>query len=125
MNGDSQHFIIADDDHELRFMIRHVILRHYPHAEISEAADGTEALRLYVDGGADLMVIDHMIPNLNGTELIRELRSLKAGIPLVMVSNLPEAKEEAMTAGATCFLDKKTINPNLGYFLPALLAPKK
>ncbi|HZQ46207.1 MAG TPA: response regulator transcription factor [Verrucomicrobiae bacterium] len=125
MNRSSQHFIIADDDHELRFMIKHVILREYPDAEISEAADGEEALQLYITGGADLMVIDHKIPRLNGTDLIRELRTRKAGIPLVMVSNLPEAKEEAMTAGATCFLDKKSINPNLGYFLPALLGLKK
>jgi CheY-like chemotaxis protein len=124
-DSDNRHFIIADDDHELRFMIRHVISRLYPDAEISEAADGEAALELYLNGGADLMVIDHLIPRLNGTELIRELRTRKAGIPLVMVSNHPEAKEEAMTAGATCFLDKKTINPNLGYFLPALLSPKK
>lgn len=106
-------------------MIRHVILRQYPNAQISEAADGEAALQLYVDGGADLMVIDHLIPRLNGTELIRELRTRRAGIPLVMVSNMPQAKDEAMTAGATCFLDKKSINPNLGYFLPGLLPPKK
>ena len=106
-------------------MIRHVILRQYPDAEISEAADGEAALQLYVAGGADLMVIDHMIPLLNGTDLIRELRTRKAGIPLVMVSNLPQAKDEAMTAGATCFLDKKSINPTLGYFLPGLLPPRK
>lgn len=106
-------------------MIRHVILRQYPDAEISEAADGEAALQLYVDGGADLMIIDHLIPLMNGTELIRELRTRKAGIPLIMVSNLPEAKAEAITAGATCFLNKKSINPDLGYFLPALLSPKR
>ncbi len=125
VSRDNRHFIIADDDHELRFMIRRVILREYPDAEISEAANGEEALQLYADGGADLMIIDHMIPRLNGTELIRELRTRHASIPLVMVSNMPEAKDEAMTAGATCFIDKKTLNPNLGYFLPALLSPKK
>ncbi len=106
-------------------MIRYIILRGYPDAEISEAADGETALQLYVDGGADLMIIDHLIPGLNGTELIRELRTRKVGIPLVMVSNLPEAKDEAITAGATCFLNKKSLNPDLGYFLPALLSPEK
>src|SRR5689334_21813528 len=103
MDRRSYHFIVADDDHELRFFVRRILLKEYPDATVSEAANGEEALELYNRAGADLMVIDHMIPFLNGTDLIRELRTRKASIPLVMASNHPEAREDAMTAGATFF----------------------
>ena len=39
---------------------------------------GQEALRLYEKSGADLMVIDHDLPLLNGADLVRELRTRKA-----------------------------------------------
>jgi DNA-binding NarL/FixJ family response regulator len=121
MNRRKNRFIIADDDPDLRFCVRRIILKVYPDATVGEAANGEEALAMYDQTGADLMVIDHMIPFLNGTDLIRKLRARKVSIPLVMVSNLPQAKNDAMTAGATCFLDKNKLNPDLGYFLPAML----
>src|SRR5271169_2110579 len=76
-------FIIADDDPDLRFFVRRIILKVYPDATVAEAANGEEALEMYDQKGADLMVIDHMIPFLNGTDLIRKLRARKVSIPLV------------------------------------------
>ncbi len=124
MNRGINRFIIADDDPDLRFCVRRIILKVYPDATVGEAATCEEALEMYEKNGADLMVIDHRIPLSNGTELIRTLRARKVSIPLVMVSNLPQAKNEAMTAGATCFLAKDRLNPDLGYFLPAMLPEK-
>jgi two-component system nitrate/nitrite response regulator NarL len=121
MSRNNIRFIIADDDPDLRASIRKIILKVCPDAMVGEAATGEEVLELYENGGADLMVIDHKMPLLDGTEIIRTLRENKVSIPLVMVSNLPEAKEEAMAAGATFFLDKSKLIPDLGYFLPAML----
>lgn len=121
MSRSNNRFIIADDNPDERFFVRRIILKVYPDAKVSEAANGEEALEMFDKGGADLMVIDHMIPYLNGTDLIRRLRARKVAIPLVMVSNLPQAKDDAMTAGATCFLDKAKLQPDLGYYLPAML----
>ena len=125
MSEQRYRFIVADDDPDSRYFVRRILLKQYPDAQVAEAADGEEALELYDREGADLMVIDHMIPFLNGTDLIRKLRARQASIPLVMASNLPDAKEQAMTAGATFFLDKKVLNTDLGYYLPALMHKKK
>jgi two-component system, OmpR family, response regulator ResD len=125
MSEQRYRFIVADDDPEIRFFVRRIILKQYPDAQVAEAADGEAALELYDRDGADLMVIDHLIPFLNGTDLIRKLRARHASIPLVMASNLPESKAQAMTAGATFFLDKKVLNQDLGYYLPALMHKKK
>ena len=116
-----QHFIIVDDDRDVRYFIRRVILRHFPEAGISEAGDGQEALRMYEQLNPDLMVIDHDLPLLNGADLIRELRTRQPALPLVMVSNFPAARELAMAAGATMFFEKGAVNAGLAGSLPALL----
>ena len=118
----NRHFIVVDDDKDVRYLIRRVISRSYPAARISEAADGLEALKIFEGAGADLMIIDHNLPSWNGADLIRELRSRAVKIPLVLMSNFPAVGDLAMAAGATSFVDKREINPCLADYLPTLLA---
>ncbi len=121
MSGQSRRFIIADDDPESRFFVMRILLKLYPDATIAEAGTGEEALELCEWGGADLMIIDHKMPMIDGTALIRELRDRQISIPLVMVSHLPQAKDAAMKAGATLFLDKDRVQADLGNCLQAML----
>lgn len=121
MDRPKRHFIVVDDDKDVRYFIRRVIQRRFPRSEIVEAADGLEALRLYETKCADLMVIDHNLPSLSGTDVIRELRARSATIPIVMVSSFPAVLKEAMTAGATSFVSKDEINPALADQMAALL----
>jgi CheY-like chemotaxis protein len=123
MDRPKRHFIIVDDDKDVRYFIRRVIRRRFPSVEIGEASDGVEALRLFEHGGADLMVIDHNLPSMSGADLVRELRARNATLPIVMVSSFPAAREEAMRAGATSFVSKDEINPALGEQLANLLNP--
>jgi len=122
MDRPKRHFIIVDDDKDVRYFIRRVIQRRFIGVEIGEASDGLEALRLFEHGGADLMVIDHNLPLLSGTDLVRELRARNTTIPIVMVSSFPAVRAEAMTAGATSFVSKDEINPGLADQLVNLLA---
>ena len=121
MDRPKQHFIIVDDDKDVRYFIRRVIQRRFVGVEIREAGDGVEALRLFEHGGADLMVIDHNLPSMSGADLVRELRSRKAILPIVMVSSFSAARDEAMAAGATTFVCKDEINPALADQLVNLL----
>jgi CheY-like chemotaxis protein len=122
MDRPKQHFIIVDDDKDVRYFIRCVIQRRFTGVQIGEAADGVEALRLFEHGGADLMAIDHNLPSMSGAELVRELRARNAVMPIVMVSSFSAVKEEAMAAGATSFVSKDKINPALADELANLLA---
>ena len=98
-----------------------IVLKLYPDATIAEAGTGEEALEMYEWGGADLMIIDHKMPMIDGTALIGELRAREITIPLIMVSNLPQAKDAAMKAGATLFLDKDRLEADLGSCLETML----
>ncbi len=49
------------------------------------AANGTEALKKFEQGGIDLILLDLMIPEISGTEVCRQIRS-KSKVPIIMLT---------------------------------------
>jgi CheY-like chemotaxis protein len=55
--------------------------------EVVEAGSAEEALRLMGEGlHADLLVTDHLMPGLSGVDLVRDLRSRRRNLPVLIVS---------------------------------------
>ena len=58
---------------------------------VVEATSAEEALRLVNRGDAfDLLVTDHLMPGMSGTDLARTVRSAKPGLPVLLVSGYAE-----------------------------------
>ena len=55
--------------------------------EVVAVATGPDALTAFDDGGADLVLLDLMLPGLSGTEVCRELRA-RSNVPVIMLNNL-------------------------------------
>ncbi|MEE9964147.1 MAG: response regulator transcription factor [Propionicimonas sp.] len=53
--------------------------------EVAAAADGTSGLAAYDRGGADIVLLDLMMPGLSGTEVCRQLRT-RGSVPIIMVT---------------------------------------
>jgi two-component system, OmpR family, response regulator RegX3 len=53
--------------------------------EVAVAATGTEALATFDRSGADLVLLDLMLPELSGTEVCRELRQ-RSNVPIIIVT---------------------------------------
>jgi two-component system response regulator RegX3 len=53
--------------------------------EVSVADDGIKAIELFDRTGADLILLDLMIPGLSGTEVCRQIR-LKSSVPIIMLT---------------------------------------
>ena len=53
--------------------------------DVVEAADGTEGLAAYDKGGADIVLLDLMMPGVPGTEVCRQLRQ-RGPVPVIMVT---------------------------------------
>ncbi|GKU79414.1 hypothetical protein L3i20_v238110 [Paenibacillus sp. L3-i20] len=76
--------LIADDDAHIRELIP-LFLSNEGY-EIEEASDGAEALSIVENNRIDLVVLDIMMPKVDGWELCKEIRQLDSNIPLLMVS---------------------------------------
>ncbi|MCS6712263.1 response regulator transcription factor [Brachybacterium sp. EF45031] len=53
--------------------------------EVAVAATGTEGLRIFSTHGADLVLLDLMLPGMSGTEVCREIRRT-SGVPVIMLT---------------------------------------
>jgi DNA-binding response OmpR family regulator len=86
--------LVVDDDPTVREVVVSYLRAH--HHDVVEAADGETALRLFTREKADLVVLDLMLPDLDGLEVCRRLRRV-ADVPVVMLTAL--GAEEDRVAG--------------------------
>ena len=73
------------------------------------AVDGVEALILAYEKHPDLILLDLMLPRLDGTSVLRALKAdpITAPIPIVVVTALSEKNEQKlMDEGAAAFVEK-------------------
>ncbi len=75
--------LIADDEAEIRDLLR--LYLENEHYTVLEAADGTEALRLFRSVHIDLCLLDIMMPGTDGYHVLKELRRT-SNIPVLMLS---------------------------------------
>ena len=100
--------LVADDDLEILALVaRH--LTALP-AEVVEASDGEEALRLAQREKPDLVVLDVMMPGMSGWEVCRAIREDEAmnDTGVIMLTGIGERLNEMTSPlyGADGFLDK-------------------
>lgn len=75
--------LIADDEPNIRQVIREYA--EFNHHQVEEAADGMEALQLCEEQDFDLVILDVMMPRLDGFTACKEIRKRK-DIPIIMLS---------------------------------------
>ena len=61
--------------------------------QVIEAEDGREAMRLWRDQGADLVITDILMPDKNGLEVIIELQALSPSTPIVVITDGGQSKQ--------------------------------
>ena len=86
MSSSIKTILIADDDEDLRLLV-HVTL-DTPTYQILTAANGSQVLEIVKQRPPDLLILDWMMPGLNGDEVIIRLRQNPdtADIPVVMLT---------------------------------------
>lgn len=97
--------LIADDDREIRELIKTYMERELYEADI--AADGEEAIRLFDPGRYSLVILDLMMPKVDGIEVCRQIRS-KSNVPIVMLTakDLETDKIVGLGVGADDYITK-------------------
>jgi adenylate cyclase len=105
----SQGFILVVDDEEQNRSLLQGALEAKGY-EIAEAENGLDALQKIAERAPDVILLDVMMPNMDGFEVCRLLKKnfQTAHIPILMVTALSDRKERLMgiEAGANDFLNK-------------------
>src|SRR6267378_4424587 len=100
--------LVVDDDPSQRLLMGKVL--EHKGFKVIEAADGIEGYQLYERHRPDLLLVDVMMPRMNGYELCRTLRSHahSAYVPIVVVTSVDDMPSiaRAYDAGATEFVAK-------------------
>lgn len=78
--------------------------------EVITASTGEEAMKKISEPGLDVILLDLMLPNFDGFEILKKVRSMedKKHIPVIVFSNLSEQKaiDKSKELGATDFMVK-------------------
>ena len=119
------HVLVVDDDKNTRLLMR--ALLEGEHYTVTLAASGEEALSAMERTHVDLVVLDLMMPRMDGYEFTRELRAASNDLPILMVSarQLPEDRKKGFLAGIDDFMVKPVDEEELLLRIKALLRRAK
>jgi CheY-like chemotaxis protein len=115
--------LVVEDSKFLRVEKEHTLKK--AGYSVLTAVDGLEALQVARDGHPDLILLDMMLPKLDGPSVLRELKKdpVTAQIPVVVVTALCQKNEQKLLKdGAAAFLEKGSL---LGSSEPLLYTIKK
>ena len=119
------HVLVVDDDKNTRLLMR--ALLEGAHYTVTLAANGAEALSAMERNHVDLVVLDLMMPRMDGYEFTRELRAASNDLPILMVSakQLPDDRKKGFLAGIDDFMVKPVDEEELLLRIKALLRRAK
>ena len=123
---DSVRVMLVEDHTAFRQALA-FLLGHEPDIEVVAQAGSLAQARetlLLVEGHLDVAVLDLVLPDGDGSELIGELRRRNPGVSIVVLSAAmgPGHLEEAVKAGADAVLDKVESPPTIAYEVRRLSA---
>jgi len=106
--------LVAEDHDDTRFMLRTMLeIRGYA---VLEAEDGEEAVRLAESNRPDIILMDAMLPHLDGLSATRRIHAQLGEVPVIFLSGHahPAFHATALSAGGIEFLVKPVSLAELG-----------
>lgn len=112
--------LIVEDDEAARTL---TAARLKPYYDVKTACDGREALRVLERHHVDLAIVDVMMPNMNGYELVEALRASRMNLPVLMLTALDSfsAMRDGFASGIDDYLTKPVNHEELRWRVKAML----
>lgn len=104
--------ILVVDDIQVNIDAVQSILKYYlPEYEVISAQSGTEALKLADTKQPEVVLLDYLMPNMNGFEVSQQLKKMEStkNIPVLMISALGDnsnIRTQGLNSGADAFISK-------------------
>lgn len=100
------HILVVEDDPEMRsYLVQGLTQAGHT---VQTCGDGADGLDQAMNGSQDVIILDRMLPEMDGIELLRKLRAAGAETPVLMLSALGEVdhRVEGLQVGADDYLSK-------------------
>jgi DNA-binding response OmpR family regulator len=98
--------LVVDDDEEMRNLLRRSL--EFDGHHVTERDRGSQVLRTLRDSTFDLVILDNLMPGLNGLELLPTLRREFPAVPILLVTAFGgrQTASSALRLGAASYLEK-------------------
>jgi two-component system response regulator AtoC len=105
MQEGKRKILIVDDEPAIRDSLRLLLKSNF---DVEVAQDGEEALQVLEQVKPDLMLLDVMMPRLDGIEVLKKMQERQISLPVIMLTatNTVRTAVQAMKCGAVDFLNK-------------------
>jgi DNA-binding NarL/FixJ family response regulator len=102
--------LIADDHAIVREGLKQILLESPDLVVVAEASTGQEVLDKVVKNDLDLVVLDISMPGRGGVDILKEIKSLKPKLPVLILSMYPEEQYavRVLKSGASGYLTKES-----------------
>src|SRR5215510_169645 len=103
--------LIVDDNAQLRALMREIVAEASDLHVVGEAADGAEAMRLVQTLRPAIVLLDLVMPEVNGLEVLQWIKAERPETKVIIVTVHDEDayRQAAEASGADAFLLKKTL----------------
>ena len=121
---DKKRILVVDDEDTVCRSIKKALVRE--EYDIDVALSGEEALKMEGQKKYDVIIVDLMMPGLNGMDLLKSLKSISPAVQVIMITGYPTMKNtlQAMQIGAFDFLPKPFLPYDLRNLVALALAAK-
>ena len=121
----SRRLLLVDDHEEVRATTA-ILLKDLGH-EVIEAAGGSEVLaKLRADpNGFDCVVSDYAMPDISGTEVVRQARSIRHALPAILITGYADARSISTLPGDVRVLTKPFTPEELNLAISAAIETAK
>jgi len=111
--------LVADDHTVVRRGVIDILAEGFPGAEFGEADNGQQVLQLVRKQKWDVVVLDIVLPGRSGLEVLKDIKSSRPELPVIVLSVHPEEHyaRRTLRAGAASYLTK---NAALGELVQAV-----
>ena len=98
--------LVAEDENDIQFLYTAWLGREG--YEVTTANNGLEAISAFESDQLDIVVLDVMMPEVDGLAVCRHIRSLQPRLPILIViaPTRPDDVERGLEAGASLYVDK-------------------
>jgi CheY-like chemotaxis protein len=107
-NNVKREILLIDDNEAHRELIKASLAHNFLEIDISEATDGLDAVEMLKEKNYDLIILDFMMPWVNGLEFLELTKDMRKETPLVMISGSGNhtLAPKAFSHGVTNYLEK-------------------